>query len=187
MNSLYNSWRSFQDNFLQYLSAILLVGLTLLALLEVARRYLLGVSFEWQQDLVTFGILSGIFLFFAITQTRKAHLRVTAILLLLRDKCGKPGRLIASFAEIFGQLLAVWICIYMVWTSVDHLFYLIKEGRKTESLYFLMWPFFLTFLGSISFLGISFLFQLWNEVRLLMGLPGIIAMQKEEEDSGPIL
>ena len=66
MNSLYNSWRSFQDNFLQYLSAILLVGLTLLALLEVARRYLLGVSFEWQQDLVTFGILSGIFLFFAI-------------------------------------------------------------------------------------------------------------------------
>mgnify|MGYP001343700731 FL=1 len=111
---------------MQYLSAILLVGLTLLALLEVARRYLLGVSFEWQQDLVTFGILSGIFLFFAITQTRKAHLRVTAILLLLRDKCGKPGRLIASFAEIFGQLLAVWICIYMVWTSVDHLFYLIK-------------------------------------------------------------
>ena len=50
-----------------------------------------------------------------------------------------------------------------------------------------MWPFFLTFLVSISFLGISFLFQLWNEVRLLMGLPGIIAMQKEEEDSGPIL
>ena len=107
--------------------------------------------------------------------------------MLLRDKCGNPGRLIASFAEIFGQLLAVWICIYMVWTSVDHLFYLIKEGRKTESLYFLMWPFFLTFLVSISFLGISFLFQLWNEVRLLMGLPGIIAMQKEEEDSGPIL
>ena len=97
------------------------------------------------------GILSGIFLFFAITQTRKAHLRVTAILLLLRDKCRKPGRLIASFAEIFGQLLAVWISIYMVWTSVDHLFYLIKEGRKTESLYFLMWPFFLTFLVSISF------------------------------------
>jgi hypothetical protein len=75
----------------------------------------------------------------------------------------------------------------MVWTSIDHLFYLIKEGRKTESLYFSMWPFFLTFLISIGFLGISFLFQLWNEVRLLIGLPGITAMQKEEEDSGPIL
>ena len=64
MNSLYNSWRSFQNNFLQYLSALLLVSLTLLALVEVIRRYILGVSFEWQQDLVTFGILSGIFLFF---------------------------------------------------------------------------------------------------------------------------
>ena len=80
MNSLYNYWRSFQDNFLQYLSAILLVGLTLLALLEVVRRYVFGVSFEWQQDLVTFGILSGIFLFFGITQARKAHLRVSALL-----------------------------------------------------------------------------------------------------------
>jgi TRAP-type C4-dicarboxylate transport system permease small subunit len=142
MNRLYNSWRSFQDNFLQYLSAILLVGLTLLALLEVVRRYVFGVSFEWQQDLVTFGILSGIFLFFGITQTRKAHLRVSALLLLLSDKCGQPGRLIASFAQIFSQLLAVWICTYIVWTSIDHLFYLIKEGRKTESLYFSMWPFF---------------------------------------------
>ena len=187
MNSLYNSWRSFQDNFLQYLSAILLVGLTLLALLEVVRRYVFGVSFEWQQDLVTFGILSGIFLFFGITQARKAHLRVSALLLLLREKCGPSGRLIARFAEIFGQLLAVWICAYIVWTSIDHLFYLIKEGRKTESLYFSMWPFFLTFLISIGFLGISFFFQLWNEIRLLLGLPGIAAMQEEEEDSGPIL
>ena len=187
MNSLYNSWRSFQNNFLQYLSALLLVSLTLLALVEVIRRYILGVSFEWQQDLVTFGILSGIFLFFGITQTRKAHLRVSALLLLLREKCGQPGRLIASLAEIFGQLLAVWICLYVVWTSIDHLFYLIKEGRKTESLYFSMWPFFLTFLISIGFLGISFMFQLWNEVRLLIGLPGITAMQEDEEDSGPIL
>jgi hypothetical protein len=50
-----------------------------------------------------------------------------------------------------------------------------------------MWPFFLTFLISIGFLGISFFFQLWNEIRLLLSLPGIAAMQEEEEDSGPIL
>lgn len=40
---------------------------------------------------------------------------------------------------------------------------------------------------SIGFLGISFLFQLWNEVKILAGLPGLPSMQKEEEDSGPIL
>ena len=187
MNKLYDLWRLFQDNFLQYLSAILLLSLTLLAILEVVRRYVLGVSFEWQQDLVTFGILSGIFLFFGITQARRAHLRVSALLLLLREKGGKTGRLVASLAEIFGQVLAVWICAYIVWTSSEHLIYLINEERKTESLYFLMWPFFLTFLISIGFLGTSFLFQLWNEVKLLAGLTGLPSMQKEEEDSGPIL
>ena len=127
------------------------------------------------------------FFFFGITQARRAHLRVSALLLLLREKGGKTGRLVASLAEIFGQVLAVWICAYIVWTSSEHLIYLINEERKTESLYFLMWPFFLTFLISIGFLGISFLFQLWNEVKLLAGLPGLPSMQKEEEDSGPIL
>ena len=76
MNKLYETWRLFQDNFLQYLSAILLLALTLLAIAEVVRRYILGVSFEWQQDLVTFGIFSGIFLFFGISQARRANLRV---------------------------------------------------------------------------------------------------------------
>ena len=46
MNKLYETWRLFQDNFLQYLSAILLLALTLLAITEVVRRYILGVSFE---------------------------------------------------------------------------------------------------------------------------------------------
>ena len=45
MNKLYETWRLFQDNFLQYLSAILLLALTLLAIAEVVRRYILGVSF----------------------------------------------------------------------------------------------------------------------------------------------
>ncbi len=187
MNSLYNSWRFFQDNLLQYISAVLLLGLTLLAILEVVRRYVFGVSFEWQQDLVTYGILSGIFLFFGITQTRRAHLRVSALLLLLKEKCGHTGHLLAGVAEIFGQLLAVWLCSYLVWTSVDVFIYLVAEGRKTESLYFPMWPFFLTFLISIGFLGISFIFQLWNEIRILIGLPGLASMQEAEEDTGPIL
>ena len=64
MNTLFAAWRTFQDSFLQYVSGALLLGLTLLAVLEVIRRYGFGVSFEWQQDAVTYGILSGIFLFF---------------------------------------------------------------------------------------------------------------------------
>ena len=44
----YAAWRAFQDRILAPAAAILFVGSTLLALLEVGRRYLLGYSFEWQ-------------------------------------------------------------------------------------------------------------------------------------------
>ena len=37
---------------------------------------LLGQSFEWQQDAVTLFILSGVFLYFGISQRRGAHLNV---------------------------------------------------------------------------------------------------------------
>ena len=38
-------WRAFQDRILSRAAALLLVGCTLLALLEIVRRYILGVSF----------------------------------------------------------------------------------------------------------------------------------------------
>ena len=50
MNRLYFAWRTFQERFVQYVAAALLLALTLLAGLEVIRRYVFGVSFEWQQD-----------------------------------------------------------------------------------------------------------------------------------------
>ena len=76
MNTLFAAWRTFQDSFLQYVSGALLLGLTLLAVLEVIRRYGFGVSFEWQQDAVTYGILSGIFLFLQFVNY-KADFRLT--------------------------------------------------------------------------------------------------------------
>jgi len=73
----YAAWRGFQDRFLGPAAALLFVGSTLLALLEVVRRYAFGQSFEWQQDAVTYFILSGVFLYFGISQRRDAHLAVT--------------------------------------------------------------------------------------------------------------
>ena len=79
MEKAYAAWRAFQDRFLAHAGAILLLGCTLLALLEVLRRYVFGHSFEWQQDAVTFITLSGVFLYFGITQRRDAHLSVTLV------------------------------------------------------------------------------------------------------------
>jgi len=75
----YAAWRGFQERLLAPVAAVLFVGSTLLALLEVGRRYVFGYSFEWQQDAVTYFVLSGVFLYFSISQRREAHLTVTLI------------------------------------------------------------------------------------------------------------
>ena len=66
MERAYAIWRALQDRFLAHAAALVLLGCTLLALLEVVRRYAFGMSFEWQQDAVTFFILSAVFLYFGI-------------------------------------------------------------------------------------------------------------------------
>jgi TRAP-type C4-dicarboxylate transport system permease small subunit len=173
MNRLYGWWRAFQEGFLQYISAAVLLALTLLAVVEVVRRYVFGVSFEWQQDAVTFGILAGVFLFFSITQSRRAHLRVTVLLLLLREKCGKAGRIIAGIFEILGAAIGIAFCAWLAWRGIDAIKLLILQQRKTESLYFLLWPFFAIFLTSMGFLAVSFTFQLYHEFCTLLGKEGL--------------
>ena len=76
MEKAYAIWRAFQDRFLAHAAALVLLGCTLLALLEVVRRYVFGVSYEWQQDAVTAFILSAVFLYFGISQRHGSHLNI---------------------------------------------------------------------------------------------------------------
>ena len=187
MNKLYNGWRTFQEAFVQYIAAALLLGLTLLAGLEVIRRYVFGVSFEWQQDAVTYGILAGVFLFFGITQSRRAHLRVTVVLLMLREKGGRCGRTVASVLEIFSAGVGIAFCVWLVWWGMEVADLMILQQRKTESLVFLLWPFFAVFLTGIAFLAISFWFQLYHEILLLLGKEGLVDKYYIEAESGSLL
>jgi TRAP-type C4-dicarboxylate transport system permease small subunit len=177
----------FQERFLQYVSALLLVGLTLLAVLEVIRRYIFGVSFEWQQDAVTYGILAGVFLFFSITQSRRAHLRVTLFLMMLRDKGGRFGQIAASMLELVGAGVGVGFCAWTAWHGVEVAELMILQQRATESLVFLLWPFFAVFLTSVAFLGISFAFQLYHEICVLLGKDGLVDEYEVESETESLL
>jgi TRAP-type C4-dicarboxylate transport system permease small subunit len=53
-----------------YGASILMLGITGLAIMEIVRRYIFGVVYEWSQDAVTYGMVAAIFLFFAVTQAR---------------------------------------------------------------------------------------------------------------------
>src|SRR5918996_2633152 len=164
MERAYAVWRAFQDKILAHAAALLLVGCTLLALLEVVRRYVFGFSFEWQQDAVTFFILSGVFFYFSVSQRRDAHLTVTLIPELFTVFGGRWRRA----AEIVKLVALVFSCAFMaavVWWGIPEVEDSIKYESRTESLAFPMWPFLAVLLFSFASMGITMLFQIWFTVE----------------------
>jgi TRAP-type C4-dicarboxylate transport system permease small subunit len=176
----YAAWRAFQDRILAPAAAVLFVGFTLLPLLGVGRRYLLGYSFEWQQDAVTFFILSGVFLYFSISQRRDAHLTVTLIPELFQVFGGRWRKA----AEVVKLIALVFSCAFMaavVWWGLPEVEDAIKYESRTESLHFPMWPFLAVLLFSFACMGITMLFQIWRAVQALRGRT-VLHEDREEMD-----
>jgi TRAP-type C4-dicarboxylate transport system permease small subunit len=174
----YAAWRAFQDRFLAYAGAVLFVGATLLALLEVGRRYLIGASFDWQQDAVTFFILSGVFFYFSVSQRRNAHLTVTLIPELFTVFGGRWRRA----AEIVRLVALVFACAFMaavVWWGIPEVEDSLKYEARTESLAFPMWPFLAVLLVSFAFMAITMLFQIYRAVQALRGRTVLVEASEE--------
>jgi TRAP-type C4-dicarboxylate transport system permease small subunit len=166
----YAAWRAFQDVILARAGAVLFVGSTLLALLEVARRYILGLSFEWQQDAVTFFILSGVFLYFSISQRRDAHLTVTLIPELF-NVLGGRWRMAAEAVKLLALAYSCVFLAAVVWWGLPEVEDSIKYETRTESLAFPMWPFLAVLLVSFASMAVTMLFQIWFTIERLRGRP----------------
>ena len=170
MEKAYAAWRAFQDRFLARAAALLFVGSTLLALLEVGRRYILGYSFEWQQDAVTYFILSGVFLYFSVSQRKDAHLTVTVVPELLAV-AGPRGRVAAEVVKLVALAFACVFLFLVVWWGIPEVEDAVKYESRTESLAFPMWPFLAVLLASFAFMALTMLFQLWFGIQKLRGRP----------------
>ena len=176
----YAAWRAFQDGVLAHAAAVLFVGSTLLALLEVARRYLLGLSFEWQQDAVTFFILSGVFLYFSISQRHGAHLTVTLVPELFNVFGGRWRKA----AELVKLIALVFSCAFMaavVWWGLVEVEDAIKYESRTESLAFPMWPFLAVLLTGFAFMVVTLFFQIYRGIQKLRGV-SVLEEPAEEKD-----
>jgi TRAP-type C4-dicarboxylate transport system permease small subunit len=164
----YAIWRAFQDRFLAYAAALLLLGCTLLALLEVIRRYVFGVSFPWQQDAVTFFILSGVFLYFGIAQRREAHLTV-ALFVELVEKLGPRVRRAAGILRIIVLTFSLVFLLAVVWWGIPEVLESQHYDTRTESLMFPMAPFLWALLIGFAFMAVSLFFQIYREIQRLRG------------------
>ena len=170
MERAYAAWRTFQDKILAPAAALLLVGFTLLALVEVVRRYVLGVSFEWQQDAVTFFILSGVFLYFSVSQRKDAHLQVTLVPELLQ-LFGRRAKLAAVAVKFVALVFSCVFLAAVVWWGIPEVEDSFKYETRTESLAFPMWPFLAALLMSFAFMALTMLFQIYFAVQKMRGRP----------------
>jgi TRAP-type C4-dicarboxylate transport system permease small subunit len=166
----YAAWRAFQERILARAAALLLVGGTLLALVEVGRRYLIGRSFEWQQDAVTFFMLSGVYLYFCVAQRQRAHLAVTVvpeILSVAGPRAQRAGEIYKLVALAFSMLFLGAV----VWWGVPEVEDALKYESRTESLAFPMWPFLAALLAGFAFMAVTMAFQIWFGIQKLRGRP----------------
>jgi len=166
----YAAWRGFQEKILAPAAALLLVGCTLLALVEVFRRYVVGLSFEWQQDAVTFFILSGVFLYFSVSQRKDAHLQVTVVPELL-NIFGPRARLAALVVKLAALIFAFVFLCAVVWWGLPEVEDAVKYESRTESLAFPLWPFLAVLLVSFAFMALTMLFQIYFSIEKLRGRP----------------
>ena len=170
MNRAYAAWRAFQERVVAPVAAVLLVAMTLLALLEVVRRYVFGYSFEWQQDAVTFFTLSGIFLYFSVAQLKRSHLSVTVLPELLAV-AGPRGRLAAELVRLLAGAFAFLFLLAVVWWGLPEVRDSLEFESRTESLAFPMWPFLLALLLGFGFMALTLAFQVYFGVQRLRGKP----------------
>lgn len=168
MEKAYAIWRAFQDRFLAPVAALLLIGCTLVALFEVFRRYVFGLSFEWQQDFVTFVTLSGVSLYYAIAQRHGSHLSVT-ILTESLDTVGPRARRVAEVVRLIALVFSFVFLLLVVWWGLAEVHDSLEYESRTESLAFPMWPFLVALLAGFGFMAVTIFFQIYRQVHKLRG------------------
>ncbi|MGB7297984.1 MAG: TRAP transporter small permease [Burkholderiaceae bacterium] len=149
------------ERIIGFVSALMLIVLTLFALLEIIRRYIFGSVFEWGQDAIIVGMVSAVALYFGVIQIRRSHLVMNAISQLLH----KRGFLkTVGLMHILVSAVIVVFCAAIGVTGWPTLEYAIDRNLTTYSLLIPLWPFYLILM--IGFLLMSFvaLLQLVEDI-----------------------
>jgi len=180
LEKAYAAWRAFQDKVLAHVTALLLIGCTLLALAEVVRRYIFGVSFEWQQDAVTFVSMAAVFLYFSLAQRRGAHLAVTLLTDTLQALGPGPQK-VAALLRLAALCFAFFFLIAVLWWGVSEVKEAVHYESRTESLAFPMWPFLTALYAGFAFMAVQVFFQIYRDFHKLRGRTVLVDPEEPEE------
>lgn len=162
------------DRVLGWIASALMLGLTLFALLEIVRRYIFGVVFEWGQDGIIVGMVSAVALYFGVTQIRRSHLVMGAIVQVLH--AGGYFKLV-GLLRIVVSAVTVGFCGAVGVTGWSTLSYAWERDLTTYSLLIPQWPFYLILMAG---------FLLMAFIALLQTVEDIISFARREYADGEI-
>ncbi len=147
-------------------SAILLL-LTLFALLEIIRRYIFGVVFEWGQDGIIVGMISAVAFYFVVTQIRRSHLIMNVIVQLIHARGHYRA---VGLMKIAVSVIILLFCGSIGVTGWSTLSYAWDRDLSTYSLLIPLWPFYLILMfGFLLMALVAFLQTIEDIISLVRG------------------
>lgn len=162
LDRTYRVYRWLLDNLVGHGAAIIMLGSVLLAIFEIIRRYIFGVVYDWGQDAVTYFTVGSIYLYFAVTQARRSHLAVSALMDYIKGRGYLKLVLVVRLIVTGGSLVMYGAIIYYGWSTVIRAQML---ERTTQSMMLLIWPFqFILMLGFI-LMAVTLVFQLYQDYQ----------------------
>ncbi len=166
LDRVYRALRLALDAVVGNVAALALLAATLLAILEILRRYVFGVVYEWGQDAVTYMVIGAMFLYFAVTQARRGHLIMSAAVDALRAK-GYARTILACRAVV--SLVSLGVFAGFVKWGIPTVQRTILMERKTQSMILELWPFQACLLAGFALMALVTVFHLYQDARALMG------------------
>lgn len=166
VDKLYRGFRFLLDSIVGYGAAAVMFLGTWLAIMEVLRRYVFGVVFPWGQDAVTYILVASVFLYFAVTQARRSHLRVSLGPDML-DKAGFAKTILVIRALVSAVSVALFC--FLAYFGIPAYERSMMMERTTQSMVILIWPFQFALIMAFSLLAIVCLFQLYQDIRAIFG------------------
>jgi len=166
VDRLYRGFRFLLDNVIGTVSVLVMFAATWLAIAEVFRRYVFGVVFDWGQDAVTYGLVGAIFLYFAVTQARRSHLRISAFMDPLENR--GMHRTVLSIRAIIS---AISVILYsgLAWWGIPTVERSMMMERTTQSMVIVIWPFQAMLVATFILMALVCMFQLYQDIRALSG------------------
>lgn len=177
MDRAYQAWIFLLERVFGYMAAAMMLGVTALAVIEIFRRYIQGRTFYWGQDAETYFLIAAAFLYFGATQARRDHLSVTALSDWLRHRGYRRVVLVMKAVSTLFSMFFLGGFVYWGLPAADRTRAL---GRMTESMVIPLWPFQYVLLLSLALMGLTMLFQFYQDVQALRGNT-VFTWDKSEE------